>query len=179
MSTAIPGGFDRDDFVVDERAGTVTCPAGHTRQDHLEAIRHLRESAAADVRSATRCTNASAWSQAARSLSTMHELVECRQAWRDGEFAEDYRRFRPMVERSIAWLVADAHRTGPLPRGREEPARALGAHRGHQPPTPDQPRSWHTTEAGSSGPPDHGRASPGRQKWDLTFGHCPSRVASF
>lgn len=23
---------------------------------------------------------------------------------------EDYRRFRPMVERSIAWLVADNHR---------------------------------------------------------------------
>ncbi|HSH59815.1 MAG TPA: transposase [Acidimicrobiales bacterium] len=38
------------------------------------------------------------------------ELVEARRAWRDGDFAEEYRRFRPMVERSIAWLVADGHR---------------------------------------------------------------------
>ena len=44
------------------------------------------------------------------SLSHDAQLVECRQAWRDREFAEDYRRFRPMVERSIAWVVADAHR---------------------------------------------------------------------
>ena len=28
-SSAVPGGFHRDDFMVDERAGTVTCPAGH------------------------------------------------------------------------------------------------------------------------------------------------------
>ena len=38
------------------------------------------------------------------------ELVESRRAWRDGNFAEDYRRWRPMVERSIAWLVAHNHR---------------------------------------------------------------------
>ena len=38
------------------------------------------------------------------------ELMESRRAWRTGEFAEDYRRWRPMVERSIAWLVADNHR---------------------------------------------------------------------
>jgi len=37
-------------------------------------------------------------------------LVESRRAWRDGDFAEDYRRWRPMVERTIAWLVADNHR---------------------------------------------------------------------
>jgi nucleotidyltransferase/DNA polymerase involved in DNA repair len=38
------------------------------------------------------------------------ELVESRRAWKEGDFAEDYRRWRPMVERSIAWLVADNHR---------------------------------------------------------------------
>jgi hypothetical protein len=38
------------------------------------------------------------------------ELVESRRAWRDGDFAEDYRRWRPMVERSIAWLVANGSR---------------------------------------------------------------------
>ena len=38
------------------------------------------------------------------------ELVEARRAWRDGDFAADYRQWRPMVERSIAWLVAHGHR---------------------------------------------------------------------
>ena len=39
-----------------------------------------------------------------------HELVESRRAWRDGDFKDDYRRWRPMVERSIAWLVAGNNR---------------------------------------------------------------------
>ena len=38
------------------------------------------------------------------------ELVESRRAWREGDFAEDYRRWRPMVERSLAWLVANGNR---------------------------------------------------------------------
>lgn len=31
LHPAVPGGFTLDDFTVDELAGTVTCPAGHTR----------------------------------------------------------------------------------------------------------------------------------------------------
>ena len=56
-----------------------------------------------------RCTN----SKDGRTLHLHphdNELVESRRAWREGDFAEDYRRWRPMVERSIAWLVADNHR---------------------------------------------------------------------
>ena len=68
------------------------------------------------------------------------ELVERRASWRRGEFKEDYRRFRPMVERAIAWFVADTHRRVRFPRSREEPTRALASHRRHQPQTPDQPR---------------------------------------
>jgi hypothetical protein len=30
LRTVIEGGFTRDDFLVDEAAGRVTCPAGHT-----------------------------------------------------------------------------------------------------------------------------------------------------
>ncbi len=108
LHTTVPGGFDRDDFVVDHDAGTATCPAGHTVKvtPGLNAIFKphcggctLRE----------RCTTA----QQGRSLVlTAHdkELVERRASWRRGEGKEDYRRFRPMVERAIAWLVADAHR---------------------------------------------------------------------
>ena len=101
--TAVPGGFSRDDFVIDEDAGTVTCPAGH-----VVSITATRK-AVFGVRCAncplrSRCTN----SRSGRSLTlTVHdaELVESRRAWRDGDFISDYRKHRPMVERSIAWLV--------------------------------------------------------------------------
>lgn len=108
MSSAIPGGFDRDDFVVDEMAGTATCPAGHTvaitpRRAAVFGIR------CRDCLLRERCTT----SKKGRTLR-LHahddELVESRRAWREGDFAEDYRRWRPMVERSIAWLVADGNR---------------------------------------------------------------------
>jgi len=105
---AVRGGFEREDFVVDESAGTATCPAGHT-----VSITPGR-SAVFGVRCQgcplrDRCTT----SKDGRTLR-LHphddELMESRRAWRAGEFAEDYRRWRPMVERSIAWLVAANHR---------------------------------------------------------------------
>ena len=108
LRRAVPGGFDRDDFLVDHAARTVTCPNGQTvtitTQGHATfGVRcrgcPLRE----------RCTTA-------KDGRTIHvrehdaELVEARRAWRDGDFAADYRQWRPMVERSIAWLVAHGHR---------------------------------------------------------------------
>lgn len=105
---AVPGGFEREDFVVDEEARTATCPAGHTVS--ITAGRaavfgiHCRRCPLRD-----RCTK----SKDGRTLHLHphdNELVESRRAWREGDFAEDYRRWRPMVERSIAWLVADNHR---------------------------------------------------------------------
>lgn len=38
------------------------------------------------------------------------ELVAARRAWANGDFADDFRRWRPMVERSISWLVAHGQR---------------------------------------------------------------------
>ena len=38
------------------------------------------------------------------------ELVEAHAVWRSGEIADTYRAHRPMVERTIAWLVARGHR---------------------------------------------------------------------
>jgi IS5 family transposase len=108
MISAVPGGFTRDDFIVDHHAGRVTCPAGH-----IVSITAKR-SAGFGHRCQTcplraRCTKA----KDGRTLR-LHphddELVDSRRAWREGDFAEAYRRFRPMVERSIAWLVADNHR---------------------------------------------------------------------
>jgi IS5 family transposase len=108
LSTAIRGGFDRDDFVVDMHAGTATCPAGHTvtiTPGRAAVFGHRCSSCPLHAR----CTTA----KEGRTLR-LHphdiELVESRRAWRDGDFAEEYRRWRPMVERSIAWLVADGNR---------------------------------------------------------------------
>jgi IS5 family transposase len=105
---AVPGGFEREDFVVDETAGTVTCPAGHTVTitPGRSAVFGIRCSGC-PLRD--RCTTA-------KDGRTLHlsvhdtELLESRRAWREGDFAEDYRQWRPMVERSIAWLVAGGNR---------------------------------------------------------------------
>jgi IS5 family transposase len=108
LRSAVPGGFSRDDFDVDHDAATVTCPAGHTVA--ITPSNHAsfgRRCGGCPLRH--RCT------AAAQGLHlTLHrhdrELVEARRAWRDGDFAGDYRRWRPMVERSLAWLVAKGHR---------------------------------------------------------------------
>jgi IS5 family transposase len=106
--SAIKGGFGRDDFMIDERARTATCPAGHTVT--ITAKRYAIFGAHCRTCSLKeRCTR----SAAGRELKiTPHdaELVESRRAWRDGDFKEDYKRWRPMVERSIAWLVSDHNR---------------------------------------------------------------------
>ncbi len=45
------------------------------------------------------------------SVHPHHDLLAAgRAAWRTEEFQRSYRRHRPMVERSIAWLVAAGHR---------------------------------------------------------------------
>jgi IS5 family transposase len=102
------GRFSRDDFTVNHDARTATCPAGHTvaltptnKADFRSRCGgcHLREQCTTAVRG--------------RALViTEHdaELVEGRRAWRDGDFAEDYRRWRPMVERTLAWLVRPGRR---------------------------------------------------------------------
>jgi IS5 family transposase len=108
LPIAVPGGFDRDDFVVDTDAGTATCPAGHTVR--LTPGRSAVFGAfCRGCPLLRRCTR----SKKGRTLHVHHfdaELVESRRAWRDGDFADDYRQWRPMVERSIAWLVAKGNR---------------------------------------------------------------------
>jgi len=108
LRRAIPGGFDRDDFTVDHAARTVTCPGEHT----------VSITASGNAVFGARCRSCSLRDRCttAKAGRTLHirahdaELVEARRAWRAGDFADDYRRWRPMVERSIAWLVAHGHR---------------------------------------------------------------------
>jgi IS5 family transposase len=102
------GRFGRDDFDVDHVAGTATCPAGRTVTLTTGGIANFgRHCTGCDLQD--QCTTA----KTGRSLKIRPhdaELVEARRAWRDGDFADDYRRWRPMVERSIAWLVRAGRR---------------------------------------------------------------------
>ncbi|HEY5304124.1 MAG TPA: transposase, partial [Acidimicrobiales bacterium] len=107
-TSAVAGGLERDDFVVDEDRATVTCPAGHIVA--MTAKRNVNFGArCANCPLRSRCTTARHGRHFTLSLHDA-QLVESRRAWRDGDFISDYRKYRPMVERSIAWLVRDHYR---------------------------------------------------------------------
>jgi hypothetical protein len=116
LRQVIPGGFTIDDFAIDDQAATVTCPAGHAvtlgrpqaagnRQAQFKAACRgcpLRE----------RCTT----SKTGRVLSVHPQhtlLAAARRAAADPAWQDEYRRWRPPVERAIAWLVAHGNRRVP------------------------------------------------------------------
>lgn len=108
LTMAVPGGFTRDDFKVDHRARTVICPAGHTTNIQPKGganfQRHCR-----GCPLISRCTT----SKRGRVLKlTEHDerLVKARSQWKDPATIAEYNRYRPMVERSISWLVRNGHR---------------------------------------------------------------------
>jgi len=111
LQSAVPGGFTIHDFRIDQQAGTVSCPAGHqtkiTRSGQASFARHCRR---CPLRG--RCTTA----KRGRTIQVHPHEDELRAARRRAttrSFQQSYRRWRPMVERSIAWLVADGCRRVP------------------------------------------------------------------
>jgi len=104
----VPGGFDIDDFTVDERAGTATCPNGTVRP--ITKSRSVIFGAACrDCPLREQCTTA----RDGRTLRLHeHDALQRahRQRTKDPQWQETYRQHRPMVERSIAWLVAGGNR---------------------------------------------------------------------
>ncbi len=104
----VPGGFDIDDFTVDELAGTATCPAGVTRPiTNSRAVAFGVACRGCPLRA--QCTTATK----GRTLKLHeHEALQRqhRQRAKDPAWQADYREHRPMVERSIAWLVAGGNR---------------------------------------------------------------------
>jgi IS5 family transposase len=105
---AVAGGFELDDFTIDETAGTATCPAGNTRR--ITAARKVVFGVACrNCPFASQCTT----SKKGRTL-TLHEhdalQRKHRQRAKDPQWQQTYRQHRPMVERSIAWLVAGGQR---------------------------------------------------------------------
>ncbi|MFY1668983.1 IS1182 family transposase [Plantactinospora sp. WMMB334] len=104
LRPAVEGGFTIDDFTVDELAGTVTCPNGLIRR--LTAKRTATFGAGCrGCPLRQRCTTA----KDGRSISLHpHDQVlrAARARWASNQHLRDtYRRHRPMVERSIAWLI--------------------------------------------------------------------------
>ena len=103
LRPAVEGGFTLDDFAYDHDAGTLTCPNGVTRT--LSTKRTATFGAACHgcpLRS--RCTTSP---RGRKVLLHRHEqlLRRHRQRAQDPDFQRIYREKRPMVERSIAWLV--------------------------------------------------------------------------
>jgi len=100
--------FNRDDFVIDHNAGTVTCPAGQTVTiNNGGQARFGSRCHGCPLRS--RCTSA----KTGRVLSIgEHDqiMAKARADWVAGIGVAEYRQHRPMVERSIAWLVAGGAR---------------------------------------------------------------------
>jgi len=108
LRRAVPGGFTLDDFVVDEQAGSVTCPNGLVRPiTPSRTVLFGTRCAGCPLRQ--RCTT----SRQGRILR-LHKHDALQRAHRrraaDPEFQQLYRQHRPMVERSIAWLVAGGNR---------------------------------------------------------------------
>ncbi len=108
LRSALPGGFTIDDFTIDESARTVTCPQGVT----------VPLSSRGNAKFGWRCRDCPLRHRCTRSkhgrtmrVHLHHDLLAgARRESRTEEFQRSYRQLRPMVERSIAWLVAAGHR---------------------------------------------------------------------
>lgn len=100
--------FTRDDFTIDYTARTATCPNGVT----VTISPHGRATFGTECRGCpvrSRCTI-----RHDGKVLTVGEhdelLADARARWRHGTYLDDYRHHRPLVERSLAWLVANGHR---------------------------------------------------------------------
>jgi hypothetical protein len=111
LHSAIPGGFTIHDFGIDRSAGILRCPAGATAPiTSTGRVSFAREGPSCPLR--RRCTTA----RRGRTIQLHPHEDELRAARRQAttrSFQHSYRRWRPMVERSIAWLVADGCRRVP------------------------------------------------------------------
>ena len=106
--SAMPGGFTVDDFTIDHAAGTATCPNGVTKKiSRTASVTFGAACSGCPLR--RRCTS----SPGGKSLKLRpHDALQraARRAARDPDWLAEYRQHRPMVERSIAWLVRGGNR---------------------------------------------------------------------
>lgn len=103
VKPAVEGGFTIDDFTHDTVAGTLTCPAGVSKRI-TKSRKAVFGIACADCPLRARCTTA----KKGRTIALhVHDVLqrEHRKRATGGDFQATYRRYRPMVERTIAWLT--------------------------------------------------------------------------
>jgi IS5 family transposase len=103
VKPAVEGGFTIDDFTHDAAAGTLTCPAGVSKRI-TKSRKAVFGIACAQCPLRARCTTA----KKGRTIELhKHDLLqrEHRKRAADADFQATYRRHRPMVERTIAWLT--------------------------------------------------------------------------
>ncbi|MFF4345701.1 IS1182 family transposase [Kitasatospora sp. NPDC001540] len=116
LRQAVPGGFTSDDFQVDTTIGSVTCPAGHTkplgRPDAKGARTAQFKKLCIDCPLRERCTR-SKTGRAFQVHAHYDRLKAARRAAADPDWQAEYRRWRPPVERAIAWLTARGNRRVP------------------------------------------------------------------
>ena len=108
LPAAVPGGFTIDDFTIDTTAGSVTCPAEQTVSITAKGTATFG-SRCRDCPLRARCTTA-ARGRKLSNLANYDVLHAARRAAQDSDWQTTYRHHRPMVERSVAWLVANGHR---------------------------------------------------------------------
>ena len=104
LQAPVPGGLTVDNFTVDEQAGTITCPAGHTVTLSRTRIATFGV-ACRDCPLRSRCTTC----KTGRKL-VLHErdalLRAARADWAgDTGLREDYMQHRPNVERAVAQVA--------------------------------------------------------------------------
>jgi IS5 family transposase len=108
LRPAVEGGYSLDDFEVDEDNKTVTCPEGVTVKINPHGRARFGKNCAT-CPSKRRCTK----SKAGRTI-VLHEnstiLAAARLLASTEQFQDTYRQKRPMIERTIAWLVRGQNR---------------------------------------------------------------------
>ena len=109
----IKDGFHRDDFCIDTRGRTVTCPANHTvRIRPGGTAPFAKRCNGCPLRA--RCTT----SERGRTITVdkYHDRRAANKArWAKDETKNTYRNLRPSVERTIAWLTRHKAKRVPYP----------------------------------------------------------------
>lgn len=103
LQPAVPDGFTIDDFTVDTTAATITCPNGITTRISTRGNATFgAKCRGCPIRE--RCTAATGGRHVY--VNEHHDLLAAARAHAlTSEFQQPYQQHRPMVERSIAWLV--------------------------------------------------------------------------
>lgn len=103
LRPAVPGGFTVDDFAIDLTARTATCPAGHTVPISPSGTARFRSRC--EGCPLRECCTTAATGRDVNVHPHYDLLAQARRQAQDPAFQETYRRYRPLVERSLAWLV--------------------------------------------------------------------------